>query len=981
MSFGQRGWVRGRKGSARGSQAGRGNRRRLRLESLEQRLALAAFVVNGTGDVDDGDANNNSTTLREAVNRANNTAGADQISFNLPNPATIHLSRGELLVTDAVTIAGPGAGSLTIDASANDPTPTQNNGDGTRLFHFDNRVPLTRPGDTIVATSNNSPGSEGVANAIDNRHSTKYLNFDRLNTGFTVTPAIGTTIVRGLQLTSANDAPERDPASFTLEGSNDGTNFTQISSDSVPAFPQRFYTHTIDISNNTIYRTYRLIFPTVVGPGGNSMQIAEVEFLGQQVNRVELTAPGDPIVATSNNSPGNEGVTNAIDNSPVKYLNFDRVNTGFTVTPSVGPSIVQAITLQSANDSPDRDPADYILSGSNDGTNFTQIRAGGIPAFPARFFTHEIVFSNTTAWRHYRLIFPNTFGNSSCCMQIAEVELFGHVGSSLPAAPQYAAEVSGLTLTGGDINGFGGAVFNRQTLTITGSTISGNSADFDGGGVYHDSGTLTITSSTITGNTAGLEGGGIKLQDGVARIVNSTISGNTAANGGGGIQNAFAELNIDSSTITNNTDNATSPRRSAGGIWMFDGSLQLQNSIVAGNHSTLGLDINRQISTQLVSLGHNLIGRGAGGVKTAWTTGAGANGHVYEVVRVPAGIHWNNASAAARAAGGHLATITSAAENAFVFSLIDQAQFWSSTDTRIGPWLGGLQPVGSVEPAGGWSWVTGETFGFANWFTTQPDNAGNAEDRLHFFSGGAGARTSQWNDIPAASTLPIAYVIEYGALPYHPSDLVGVDPRLGPLTNNGGPTRTHALLTGSPAINAIATGTPDLPTTDQRGFSRPFGSGFDIGSFESGHPNCNDGDLNADGVINRTDVALLALNFGRSPATCAQGNVNATGPVNLADLAIMQSHLFATLPSPPAPSPTAPSSAASPTATDDASAATVFTISAPRQAARRDTTLTARRQTGEEARRQHEPAAHATDAALTTMVRVSTLRARRRVNA
>ena len=58
--------------------------------------------------------------------------------------------------------------------------------------------------------------------------------------------------------------------------------------------------------------------------------------------------------------------------------------------------------------------------------------------------------------------------------------------------------------------------------------------------------------------------------------------------------------------------------------------------------------------------------------------------------------------------------------------------------------------------------------------------------------------------------------------------IVGQDPLLGPLRNNGGPTLTHALLTGSPAINA---GDTDL-TTDQRGIARPQGGTDDIGAFE-----------------------------------------------------------------------------------------------------------------------------------------------------
>ncbi len=59
---------------------------------------------------------------------------------------------------------------------------------------------------------------------------------------------------------------------------------------------------------------------------------------------------------------------------------------------------------------------------------------------------------------------------------------------------------------------------------------------------------------------------------------------------------------------------------------------------------------------------------------------------------------------------------------------------------------------------------------------------------------------------------------------------VPIDPKLGPLANNGGPTRTHALLLGSPAIDAAST--PDCPTIDQRGVLRPQGAACDIGSYE-----------------------------------------------------------------------------------------------------------------------------------------------------
>src|SRR5262249_40775977 len=61
-------------------------------------------------------------------------------------------------------------------------------------------------------------------------------------------------------------------------------------------------------------------------------------------------------------------------------------------------------------------------------------------------------------------------------------------------------------------------------------------------------------------------------------------------------------------------------------------------------------------------------------------------------------------------------------------------------------------------------------------------------------------------------------------------NIVGIDPKLGPLANSGGPTQTQALLSGSAAINAgTASG---APATDQRDLPRPAGSGVDIGAFE-----------------------------------------------------------------------------------------------------------------------------------------------------
>jgi hypothetical protein len=73
-----------------------------------------------------------------------------------------------------------------------------------------------------------------------------------------------------------------------------------------------------------------------------------------------------------------------------------------------------------------------------------------------------------------------------------------------------------------------------------------------------------------------------------------------------------------------------------------------------------------------------------------------------------------------------------------------------------------------------------------------------------------------------------------GGSGYAPTDILDVDPLLGPLADNGGPTLTHALLPGSPAIDAGDPNPADPPEWDQRGpgFPRIANGRIDIGAFE-----------------------------------------------------------------------------------------------------------------------------------------------------
>ncbi|MBI5656087.1 MAG: right-handed parallel beta-helix repeat-containing protein [Geobacter sp.] len=139
--------------------------------------------------------------------------------------------------------------------------------------------------------------------------------------------------------------------------------------------------------------------------------------------------------------------------------------------------------------------------------------------------------------------------------------------------------ISGLTISHG--KSFDGpAIFNSGVLTVANSTISGNYAQSSSGsGIYNNPGaTLTVTGCTISGNTADALGGGIYNNNGTAAITNTTIFGNAALSGGGGmLNNSAGTLTVDNSTIAGN---------SGGGLINLSGGMvTIRNAIFWGSGS------------------------------------------------------------------------------------------------------------------------------------------------------------------------------------------------------------------------------------------------------------------------------------------------------------------------------------------------------------------------------------------------------------
>ncbi|HYC77845.1 MAG TPA: LamG-like jellyroll fold domain-containing protein [Planctomycetota bacterium] len=195
-----------------------------------------------------------------------------------------------------------------------------------------------------------------------------------------------------------------------------------------------------------------------------------------------------------------------------------------------------------------------------------------------------------------------------------------------------------------------------------------------------------------------------------------------------------------------------------------------------------------------------------------WPEAVGGNGRSYEVVLAPCGVTWVQAHDAATAAGGHLAVPSSAAENAFVFSLIDFPDYWkASGPALVGPWIGGLQPAGSLEPAGGWRWVTGDAIAYAPWLGGPDNSCAHDEDRVHYSA--FGVRTATWNDLNRNGCFllrPIAYVVEYApTLPCPPSTAF----QLCASHDSAGHARLQLLNVPPGAIygKTLISGTPAMP--------------------------------------------------------------------------------------------------------------------------------------------------------------------------
>jgi hypothetical protein len=159
----------------------------------------------------------------------------------------------------------------------------------------------------------------------------------------------------------------------------------------------------------------------------------------------DVTTPGDPISLTAGSSPAAETVTNMINNTTSKCLNYDAFDlgapfagpVGFVVTPSAGRSIVSKARFYTANDAQERDPVNFLLEGSTDGSTWSLItsnrltlpagrNAAGAAINPLTQNVWHVAFANTTEYTSYRMQFYNVLNDLTAnSAQLGEIELLG----------------------------------------------------------------------------------------------------------------------------------------------------------------------------------------------------------------------------------------------------------------------------------------------------------------------------------------------------------------------------------------------------------------------------------------------------------------------------------------------------------------------------------------------------------------------------
>ncbi len=375
--------------------------------------------------------------------------------------------------------------------------------------------------------------------------------------------------------------------------------------------------------------------------------------------------------------------------------------------------------------------------------------------------------------------------------------------------------LSGMTITrgahlspSGDPFPYGGAIFSHgENLTLEAVVVSESRA-------Y----SFSAATRNCGGNVALLGLGGV--DGGTLRIVNTLLAtGRTESGAGGNLCVDSGTLHLERSTLS--SGNCGGGFGGGGGLWLSSGTASsIVLSTITGNGGTyLGGGIYASLSSggsltlesSTITLNSAAIFGNGGGITSLGGEIRIENSTVSE----------NNAAfgGGIGSAGTDLQLIDSTVSGNFSYTSGGGVYF---TEGAGGSLLLRHTTVTANRSLGGGGGLVVGTLSAPD--VVQLDHSILANPSVDLIVS---------ND-PASITANYTLVGNLGtAILSGGHNLIGIDPRLGPLADNGGPTETHIPLSGSPVLNAGNPAIPSPPATDQRGFARIVGPAIDLGAVEA----------------------------------------------------------------------------------------------------------------------------------------------------
>ncbi|MBD2519856.1 cadherin-like domain-containing protein [Nostoc sp. FACHB-973] len=410
---------------------------------------------------------------------------------------------------------------------------------------------------------------------------------------------------------------------------------------------------------------------------------------------------------------------------------------------------------------------------------------------------------------------------------------------------EIAVAINQLTITAGKNNGLVGGILNRENLTLSNSNISGNTG-FIGGILNY--GTLSLTESIVSNNTGAL--GGI-YNAGTLSLTESIVSNNTGGRFGG-IYNAGALVNLTESTVSGNTANSIN---GTGGIATVSGTVNLNNSTVSSNTAAFSIGgIGIQGATTTVNLTNstvsgNTAGTDGGGITNNAgtlnlinsTVSGNTAGTSYGGIVSNGTLNLTNSTVSGNTAGTDAGGIASSGTLNLINSTVSGNT--AGTDAGgIGSFGGTVSLINSTitnNTADSDNNGSGDGGGIFLFDSTSTVTAQNTIIAGNFDSGNEapdifGAVTGNANNLIGSLVGASGSIGTGSDITFASAGITDINQVLAPLADNGGDTFTHAIVSGSPAINAgDNTFIPSGVTTDQRGTTRTIGGTVDIGAYES----------------------------------------------------------------------------------------------------------------------------------------------------